>query len=83
MANILVVEDNLIVRELIVDALNGRGHEVDAFGSIASARAAVTSNSPDLFVVDLDLPDGSGCECRTADGVNRRESMLRMYECCT
>lgn len=60
MARIAVVEDDPLARELLVDALEGRDHVVEAFEDAGSARAALGASPPDLLVSDIDLPDGSG-----------------------
>lgn len=64
---ILVVDDHEVVREGLVAALDRReGFQVVAqAGSVAEAVAAATRFEPDLIVMDVRLPDGSGIEaCR-------------------
>lgn len=58
--NILVIEDNADLRRLYVKSLVHRKHQVSEAGSIADAFTALDSAAPDLVVVDMELPDGSG-----------------------
>jgi two-component system response regulator MprA len=59
---ILVVDDDLAVCRSIDRALRLEGYEVI---TVASGREAVTLNSPDALVLDLQLPDLDGLQvCR-------------------
>src|SRR5262245_8763347 len=65
MATVLVVDDEPIVREVVVRYLERDGHEALEAGAVDSARAALEQHSPSLVVLDLMLPGGSGLElCR-------------------
>ncbi len=59
---LLVVDDDLAIRELLGDALAARGCEVtlakDGFAALALLRGAL----PDLIVTDLKMPNMSGFE---------------------
>ena len=59
---LLVVEDDAAVRNLIVTALDAHGyrHVIAATGRAAIASAA--TNSPDVVLLDLGLPDIDGIE---------------------
>ncbi len=59
---ILVVEDEVDVRELIVLHLKRLGHAVTAVGSIEEARGAMAALIFDLAVVDWMLPGASGVD---------------------
>lgn len=68
---ILVVDDHHEVRDLLVRALGRDGHRVHASASLAEARATLAQLAPDVIVLDLGLPDGSGEDlCRE---LRRRE----------
>ncbi len=58
---ILVVEDNSAVRRTSEQALKSHGYEVSTVGSIEAARQEIAHKEFDLVVVDLQLPDGDGC----------------------
>lgn len=59
-AVILLVEDEPPVQDLMRDALTAVGHQVWIAGSAAEAEVVTDQLRPDLIVVDLSLPDGSG-----------------------
>lgn len=59
MANILVVEDEPAIAESVAYALGKAGHTTTVAGSLRDARTSL-SESIDLLVLDLMLPDGSG-----------------------
>ena len=75
-ATILVVEDDAPVRTFLADNLTADGHEVLVAGTVRDAQRLLEYRRPDLAVVDLGLPDGSGLDLlrrvRTADGVASR-----------
>jgi two-component system response regulator RegA len=59
---ILVVEDDETFRALLLTAFEVRGFEVRGAPDAASAIAAARHDSPEMAVVDLRLPDGSGLD---------------------
>ena len=61
-AVILIVEDDADMARLNSRLLSRNGYEVFVAGSAVEARAIVRTATPDLFVVDVGLPDGSGLE---------------------
>ena len=62
MSRIAVVDDEEVIRSLVVELLGAGGHEVVAFDARLPAERALASALPDLLVTDVDLPDGSGLE---------------------
>ncbi len=63
--NIYLVEDNYDISDLVKYLLSEIGYEVEAFNTIAGFRQAVDVALPDLFILDIMLPDGNGQElCR-------------------
>lgn len=60
MNKILVVEDDLAIREGIKDFLQSRNYIVEAVDDGAAALLKVKSSQPDLVVLDLGLPKITG-----------------------
>jgi len=60
MANILVVDDELGIRDLLCDILNDEGHTVELAENAAQARAARQRERPDLVLLDIWMPDTDG-----------------------
>ena len=60
MAVILIVEDEASVAELIAETLIQRGHEARVAVSAAHASLIVSTERPDLILLDINLPDSSG-----------------------
>ena len=64
-ATVLVVDDELIVREVVVRYLSREGHQTLEAGDGDAARAEIERASPDLVVLDVMLPRTDGLElCR-------------------
>ena len=59
---ILLVEDELPIRQMIAFNLTRAGFEVDEAGDSASARRQIADLRTDLLLVDWMLPDSSGLE---------------------
>jgi len=60
MANILVVDDELGIRDLLSEILNDEGHTVEVAQNAAQARAARLRECPDLVLLDIWMPDTDG-----------------------
>ena len=60
MANILVVDDELGIRDLLSEILNDEGHNVELAENAAQARAARVRSRPDLVLLDIWMPDTDG-----------------------
>lgn len=57
---ILMVEDDADTARLNARMLRRRGYEALVAAGAAEARALARSHAPDLFVLDIELPDGDG-----------------------
>src|SRR3972149_2229080 len=65
MATVLVVDDEPIVREVVVRYLVREGHQTLEAADGNAARGAIEQNDPSLVVLDLMLPGMDGLElCR-------------------
>jgi DNA-binding response OmpR family regulator len=57
---VLVVEDEPLLRRIIVRNLVSRGHAVREAATAAEALAALRAELPDLMLLDINLPDRTG-----------------------
>jgi len=60
MANILVVDDELGIRDLLSEILFDEGHQVELAENAAMAREARQRMRPDLVLLDIWMPDTDG-----------------------
>jgi DNA-binding NtrC family response regulator len=60
MAQILVVDDEVGIRELLSEILSDEGHSVQLAESASAARRARESGRPDLVLLDIWMPDTDG-----------------------
>jgi two-component system OmpR family response regulator len=74
---VLVVDDHEEVLELVRKALERDSHEVFVASTAAAAVEAVRQQRPEIVVLDLGLPDGSGEElCRSLRQTNEAPAIL-------
>jgi two-component system KDP operon response regulator KdpE len=59
---VLVVEDEPPVRRFVRAALGAHGYRVLEAGDVREAMQLAPSHNPDVFVLDLGLPDGDGMD---------------------
>jgi two-component system KDP operon response regulator KdpE len=59
---VLLVEDEPPLRRFLRAALTARGFRLVEAETVAAAQIAATSQSPDLILLDLGLPDGDGID---------------------
>ena len=62
MYNLLLVEDNEDIQDLNKFFLTQRGYAVRLATNLAQAKEAIAEANPDLIVLDIMLPDGSGLD---------------------
>ena len=60
MANILVVDDEMGIRELLSEILSDEGHVVQTAETAQQAREARAAETPDLVLLDIWMPDTDG-----------------------
>jgi two-component system response regulator RegA len=74
-ASLLLVDDDEALRERLGRAFSRRGYAVTSASTVAEALAAARIDPPELAVIDLKLPDGSGLdvvrELHGLDGATR------------
>jgi two-component system, OmpR family, response regulator len=64
-ASIVVVEDDPVIRELVVDLMRREGFEAQAVSDARGMDAALKCSRPDLMILDLMLPGEDGLSiCR-------------------
>jgi DNA-binding response OmpR family regulator len=73
---ILVVEDDAATRTFLADNLTADGFDLLVAGTTRHALHLIENRAPDLILVDVGLPDGSGLDLvariREADGIATR-----------
>ncbi len=57
--NVLIVEDEILIRMNLAEMLNELGAQVDEAGSLSDAQAAFESHKYDIVITDINLPDGN------------------------
>ena len=63
---VLIIDDHELIRKGLVQALQTAGHNiVGEARTVAEARAQLLFTQPDLVIVDVNLPDGSGLDLIT------------------
>lgn len=62
MAKILVVEDDDMLKEMMVEALGLMDHEVSTAGNGHEALERVEASPPDLILMDIGMPEMDGYE---------------------
>jgi DNA-binding NtrC family response regulator len=60
MANILVVDDEMGIRELLSEILGDEGHAIQLAENAQQAREARAQGAPDLVLLDIWMPDTDG-----------------------
>lgn len=60
MAKLLVVDDEVGIRELLSEILSDEGHAVTAAGNAEEARQALAAGAFDLILLDIWMPDTDG-----------------------
>jgi DNA-binding NtrC family response regulator len=60
--NVLLIDDDLEFASGLAAGLELHGHDVTVAGSLAEARERLERRSPDVALLDLQLPDGHGLE---------------------
>ncbi|GGH04241.1 hypothetical protein GCM10007415_45650 [Parapedobacter pyrenivorans] len=78
---VVVVEDNRSIRELIEYILEDHKIEVISFGTASNFRTSMNEVAPDLYLLDVMLPDGNGidlCKELRAERATRETPIIVM-----
>lgn len=59
---LLIVEDDVLLRERLVRAFQVRGFDVRQAGDVPEAEAAAAAEAPEFVVLDLRMPGGHGLD---------------------
>ncbi|VAW89341.1 hypothetical protein MNBD_GAMMA18-1070 [hydrothermal vent metagenome] len=62
MATVLLVDDEMSVREMVSEVIRQCGHKVVTASSVTEAKGYFTSQEIDLVVTDLVMPEQSGID---------------------
>ncbi len=62
MKRIILVDDDLFIRDLVATKLNGEKYAVEVAASVSEGLKVIDSEKPDLVILDLELPDGHGLD---------------------
>jgi DNA-binding response OmpR family regulator len=65
---IYVLEDDKDISEIVQMVLEMEGHQVTCFADVSKFNAGKADGVPDLYLLDIMLPDGNGLEVRAALG---------------
>ena len=57
---ILIIEDDQAISKMVSLSLHQHGYKTLVAADIKSALRLIQTNSPDLIILDLGLPDGDG-----------------------
>ena len=60
--SVFVLEDNPDLRELFTILLEEESYEVSSFEDVASFNKVICASLPDIFLLDVMLPDGNGAD---------------------
>ncbi len=70
--HVLLIEDEPEILEYNRKRLMAEGYQVSVAATLTAARQALANNKPDLVVLDIMLPDGSGVDfCRDLRAVTK------------
>jgi CheY-like chemotaxis protein len=81
MPKILVVDDNLHLREILALMLHGSGYEILQAASGSEAVKIAISDKPTLILLDIDLPDMKGTDVARAIRSNSTSAHIPIIGC--
>ncbi len=60
MTELFIVEDDKVLADGLARALKADDRRIECFGKLSQARRILAERQPDLLILDVNLPDGSG-----------------------
>jgi two-component system, NtrC family, response regulator AtoC len=78
MAHALIVEDNVDAAELVADLVASQGFSVTTAHNLLDAKRKVALQFPDVVLLDLILPDGSGFDLLSDAKLQRQAEIILM-----
>jgi len=57
---ILIADDNIALQDILAEIVRGAGHTAEAVSSAEAALSSIDSFRPDIILLDIDMPGGSG-----------------------
>jgi two-component system phosphate regulon response regulator PhoB len=75
MSSILIIDDDVAAAKLLEVVLSRAGHQVEVTRDVASGRRALEAGHPDLVILDVFLPDGSGLDLIRAMRLDLKRSI--------
>ena len=60
MAQILLIDDSVMVQQVVKGVMEGRGHRLFVSGTVRNAMSMVQASWADVLLLDLNLPDARG-----------------------
>lgn len=74
---ILVVEDEIIIREELCELLEDEGYKVETAGTKNEGVEKICRTKYDLYILDINLPDGNGYDlCRAIRKISNNPVMF-------
>jgi len=73
--SILLVEDDQVIQNLSKNALEDAGFTVEACGTVAEALRLFARRPPDLILLDIGLPDGTGFDVCRQLGLGEKKNL--------
>lgn len=74
----MIVDDESFIRVALNEALRSWGYDTCEAGTVADALSVFSEEEPDVALLDIDLPDGSGLDILTAMKEHRPEMIAVM-----
>jgi DNA-binding response OmpR family regulator len=75
---VLVVEDDDSLRDLVVRNLTARGHQVRQTADAASALEVLRQETPEVLVLDINLPDATGWDILRAAQLSAETAVVML-----